>query len=120
MSLVRHLRRTGATLALAAIVLATAAASARAATLEVPQNGGDASGIGYVSGWKCPPNDDVSLVIDGGAPIPVPSRARRNDTAGVCGNDGRNGYITQPCLATEPPIPPPGPSEYRVYALPRK
>ena len=33
---------------------------------------------------------------------------------------GGNGYITQPCLASEPPIPPPGPSEYRVYALPRK
>jgi quinoprotein glucose dehydrogenase len=33
---------------------------------------------------------------------------------------GGNGYLTQPCLATEPPIPAPGPSEYRVYALPKK
>lgn len=77
------------------VVLLCSVAVAGAATLEVPPNGGDASGIAYVSGWKCPPNDDISLVIDGGAPIPVPSRARRNDTAGVCNNDGRNGYITQ-------------------------
>jgi quinoprotein glucose dehydrogenase len=33
---------------------------------------------------------------------------------------GGNGYLTQPCLASDPPIPPPGPSEYRVYALPKK
>jgi quinoprotein glucose dehydrogenase len=33
---------------------------------------------------------------------------------------GGNGYLTQPCLATDPPIPPPGPSEYRVYTLPKK
>ena len=33
---------------------------------------------------------------------------------------GGNGYLTQPCLATDPPIPPAGPSEYRVYALPKR
>ena len=33
---------------------------------------------------------------------------------------GGNGYLTQPCLASDPPIAGPGPSEYRVYALPRK
>jgi len=33
---------------------------------------------------------------------------------------GGNGYLTQPCLATDPPIPAPGPSEYRVYALPKR
>jgi glucose dehydrogenase len=33
---------------------------------------------------------------------------------------GGNGYLTQPCLASDPPIPAPGPSEYRVYALPRR
>jgi quinoprotein glucose dehydrogenase len=33
---------------------------------------------------------------------------------------GGNGYLTQPCLANDPPIPAPGPSEYRVYALPKK
>ena len=82
MQLVRHLRRSGARGLAAAILAIALSPDARAATLEVPQNGGDASGIGYVSGWKCPPNDDVSLVIDGGAPIPVPSRVRRGDTAG--------------------------------------
>ncbi|HET9943356.1 MAG TPA: PQQ-binding-like beta-propeller repeat protein [Terriglobia bacterium] len=33
---------------------------------------------------------------------------------------GGNGYLTQPCLASDPPIQPAGPSEYRVYALPKK
>ena len=33
---------------------------------------------------------------------------------------GGNGYLTQPNLVTDPPIPPPGPSEYRVFALPKK
>lgn len=69
--------------------------SASAAVLEVPQDGGYASGIGYISGWKCPPNDKITVVIDGGDPIPVPSGVRRGDTAGACGNDGRNGFITQ-------------------------
>jgi len=77
------------------LILALCGPAARAATLEVPANGGDASGIGYFSGWKCPPNDNVTLVIDGGAPIPVATGVRRNDTAGVCGNDGRNGFIAQ-------------------------
>ena len=71
------------------------AAAASAAVIEVPANGSDASGIGYFSGWKCPPNDNISIVVDGGAPLPVPSRSARGDTAAVCGNDGRNGYISQ-------------------------
>ena len=33
---------------------------------------------------------------------------------------GGNGYLTQPCLASDPPIGPPGPSEYRVYTLPKR
>ena len=83
------------TLLLAASIVVAFTASAVAATLEVPQNGGDASGIGYFSGWKCPPNDNISIVVDGGAPIPVPSGVRRGDTATACGNDGRNGFISQ-------------------------
>lgn len=82
-------------IAAALVAFAALVTSVSAATFEVPGNGGKASGIGYVSGWKCPPNDNVTLELDGGAPIPVPSRVRRNDTAGPCGNDGRNGYITQ-------------------------
>jgi len=68
---------------------------APADVLEVPANGGDASGIGYFSGWKCPPNSNITIVLDGGAPLPVPSGVRRGDTAGVCGNSGFNGYISQ-------------------------
>lgn len=78
-----------------AALLACAASRATAATFEVPGNGGKASGIGTMSGWKCPPNDDISIVVDGAPPIPVPSGVRRKDTSGICGNDGRNGYITQ-------------------------
>jgi hypothetical protein len=81
-----------------ALVLAVSlgvVAAASAAVLEVPANGGDASGIGYFSGWKCPPNDNISVVVDGGTALPVPSRVARGDTAGVCGNDGRNGFIAQ-------------------------
>lgn len=78
----------------AAIVLGAASAS-NAATLEVPADGTDASGIGYFSGWKCPPNNAITIVIDGGAPLAVPSGSRRGDTAAVCANDGRNGYIAQ-------------------------
>lgn len=71
------------------------ASSASAATLEVPQNGGRASGVGYISGWKCPPNDNLTAVIDGDLTIPLASGIARGDTAGACGNDGRNGYIAQ-------------------------
>ncbi|HEY8515071.1 MAG TPA: hypothetical protein VIS07_06145 [Candidatus Binatia bacterium] len=73
-------------------VLSTSSVAA-AAVLEVPF--GDASGIGYVSGWKCPPNSNITISFDGGPPIPVATGIRRNDTATVCGNDGRNGFISQ-------------------------
>jgi quinoprotein glucose dehydrogenase len=33
---------------------------------------------------------------------------------------GGNGYLTQPNLVTEPPIPAPAPSQYMVFALPKK
>lgn len=79
----------------ACLVALAVATSTSAATLEVPANGGSASGIGYISGWKCPPNDNLTAVIDGGVPIPLSSGVRRGDTAAACGNDGRNGYIAQ-------------------------
>jgi len=83
------------TLLSACVIGGALAAHATAASLEVPANGGNASGIGYFSGWKCPPNDNITIVLDGGAPVSVPSGVRRLDTAGVCGNDGRNGFIAQ-------------------------
>lgn len=81
--------------AVAATLLCGLVANAGAAILEVPHDGGEASGIGYFSGWKCPPNYNISIVVDGGAPLPVASAVARGDTAGVCGNDGRNGFIAQ-------------------------
>lgn len=89
------MRQIRYSLALVLFLALGLAAVASAAVLEVPFNGGDASGIGYFSGWKCPPNDNISVVVDGGAPLPVPSRSARGDTAAVCGNDGRNGFISQ-------------------------
>jgi hypothetical protein len=77
------------------IALLGLASVAPADVLEVPANGGDASGIGFFSGWKCPPNNAITIVVDGGAPLPVPSGVRRGDTAAVCSNDGRNGYISE-------------------------
>lgn len=78
-----------------ALAIAASASTIDAAILEVPANGSDASGIGSVSGWKCPPNDNITLSIDGGTPVPMATQIRRGDTAGICGNDGRNGFITQ-------------------------
>lgn len=75
--------------------LLTCPLAAHGAVLEVPANGGHASGIGFIAGWKCPPNGNVSVTIDGGDPLPVATGIARGDTAAVCGNDGRNGYITQ-------------------------
>ena len=69
--------------------------TASADVLEVPANGGDASGIGYFSGWKCPPNTNITLVVDDGAPLPAATNIRRGDTSGICSNDGKNGYISQ-------------------------
>ena len=80
---------------LAAIAALVFASTAFANVLEVPSNGGEASGIGFFAGWKCPPNDNITLVIDGGDPLQLASGVRRGDTAGVCGNDGRNGYISE-------------------------
>lgn len=82
-------------LLLSAFITLALVSSARAAVLEVPQNGGYVSGVGFISGWKCPPNDNLTAVIDGGAPIALASGIGRGDTATACGNDGRNGYIAQ-------------------------
>jgi cell division septation protein DedD len=81
-------------LLLAAVALAVAT-SASAAVLEVPANGAIVSGIGFISGWKCPPNGNIAAVIDDGDPLPMASGLARGDTATVCGNAGRNGFIAQ-------------------------
>lgn len=70
-------------------------ASTASAGLEVPTNGGEASGIGFFAGWKCPPNGNITLVIDGGSPFPVATGISRGDTAAACGNGGFNGFISE-------------------------
>jgi cell division septation protein DedD len=82
-------------LLLAAATLAFATATASAAVLEVPSDGATVSGIGFISGWKCPPNDNIIAVIDEGNPLPMASGIARGDTSTVCGNAGLNGFIAQ-------------------------
>lgn len=66
-----------------------------AAVIETPGQGRRYSGVLYVGGWKCPPNDDITVRFDDGAPLRAASRLPRGDTAGVCGNGGANGYLLQ-------------------------
>src|SRR5207249_2896556 len=49
-----------------------------------------ASGIGVISGWVCSAGQ-VTLRIDGGAPLLAAYGTSRNDTAGICG-DSDNGF----------------------------
>ena len=42
----------------------------QAATLEIPGTDSNLSGIGVISGWKCEATA-ITVVIDGGAPIPM-------------------------------------------------
>lgn len=77
---------------LALVILSSYAA---ASVLEVPVDGSTVSGVGFLSGWKCPPNDAIVAVIDDGDPLPVATGIGRGDTASACGNDGANGFIAQ-------------------------
>lgn len=80
---------------LAGLLVLSLVSRTAAAVLEVPADESTVSGIGFVAGWKCPPNDDVEAVIDDGLPLPMATGIRRGDTATACGNDGHNGYIAQ-------------------------
>lgn len=64
-----------------------------AATLETPGNGDNLSGIGVIRGWKCEAVGDITVVIDGGGPIPMAYGNDRLDTQGSCG-DSRNGFVS--------------------------
>src|SRR5690606_9430518 len=66
-----------------------------AAVVEIPGNGARMSGIGVIAGWKCPPNDDISVSLDGGPALPAATRLPRGVTVGACGTDGRNGWLIQ-------------------------
>ena len=69
----------------------------RAATgyagLENPNNNGEYSGIGFISGWKCSANGALTAKINGGETIPLAYLNDRPDTQSVCG-DTNNGFIT--------------------------
>ena len=72
-------------------LLLLAPALTQAATLEIPGTGSNLSGIGVISGWKCEATA-LTVVIDGGAPIPLLHGSERGDTHGVCG-DTPNGFL---------------------------
>jgi len=58
--------------------------------LENPSPLSSQSGIGVISGWVCSAGE-VTLSIDGGAPVPAAYGTSRLDTAGACG-DADNGF----------------------------
>lgn len=49
------------------------------------------AGVTVISGWRCNPGQ-ITVRFDGGPPFALASGTPRNDTAGPCGNSGRNGY----------------------------
>jgi subtilisin family serine protease len=58
--------------------------------LENPSDGSSQSGIGVISGWVCSAGQ-VTVSIDGGAPLPAAYGTSRLDTVGACG-DANNGF----------------------------
>jgi hypothetical protein len=65
------------------------------ARLESPSDGGNASGIGLIRGWRCeePANGLIQLVIDGSIMVDAPYGSARGDTQEACG-DKDNGWGT--------------------------
>src|SRR5439155_25535899 len=61
--------------------------------LENPPNGGQVSGIGIVSGWKCTAGT-LTYTIDNGPPAQLAYGISRDDTKGSCG-DSANGFIAE-------------------------
>ena len=61
------------------------------ASLDSPGQGSFQSGISLIHGWRCDPAE-ITVVIDDGPPLVAPYGATRGDTAGVCNDDGLNGW----------------------------
>ena len=61
------------------------------ASLDSPGQGSFQSGISLIHGWRCEPAE-ITVVIDDGPPLVAPYGAARGDTAGVCNDDGMNGW----------------------------
>ena len=62
--------------------------------LEIPGNGTTVSGVGMIAGWKCEAAGDITIALNGGVPFPATYGLAREDTRGVCDNDGRNGFFS--------------------------
>lgn len=71
-------------------IFADAEARVGGAHHESPAQHSMQSGVGLIRGWACDAGQ-VTISIDGGAPIPVAYGTSRADTRGVCGDDD-NGY----------------------------
>ena len=61
------------------------------ASLDSPGSGSFQSGISLIHGWRCEPAE-ITVVIDDLPPLVAPYGAARGDTAGVCNDDGLNGW----------------------------
>ena len=61
------------------------------AALDSPGQGSFQSGINLIHGWRCE-EAEITVVIDDGPPLVAPYGAARGDTAGVCNDDGMNGW----------------------------
>ena len=61
------------------------------ASLDSPAPGSLQSGINLIHGWRCE-EAEITVVIDDGQPFAALYGASRGDTAGVCQNDGNNGW----------------------------
>ena len=61
------------------------------ASLDSPAPGSLQSGINLIHGWRCE-ETAITVVIDDGRPFTALYGASRDDTAGVCANDGNNGW----------------------------
>ena len=72
-------------------LLTLTAVPTQAAFLDIPGDGFTLSDIGVISGWKCEATA-ITVVIDGGAPIPMLHGSERGDTREECG-DTANGFL---------------------------
>jgi hypothetical protein len=75
--------------ALAGVVLSTGAAAE--GVIENPQPGAIETGITAITGWNCQATQ-ITLSIDGGAPIVAPYGSLRADTSEACGGRINTGF----------------------------
>ena len=77
--------------ALVTAALALSAPSHAIGAIENPQPGSIQTGITAITGWNCSARQ-ITLSIDGGAPIVAPYGSLRADTATTCGGNIATGY----------------------------